>query len=123
MTGWRIVVPSEITADPGDQTAHLASHQRPVAAGVFANHHLVPDPHVRFGSHLDQCQPANLTRMGGHAGWIRHRLRQPLGRVRSGPALRRRERKGARRFQFPQRLQATIALGVAARVVEVEFLA
>ena len=41
--------------------------------------------------------------------------------VRSCPP-RRREREVARHFQFPQRLQATIALGVAARVVKVNFL-
>ena len=106
-----------------DQIAHLASHQRPMAARVFANHHLVPDPHVLLTAHQDQRQSKNLTRLGGHAHWIGHRRRQSLGHARPGLALRFRKREVARRFQFPQRLQAAIALRVATRNVEVEFLA
>jgi hypothetical protein len=81
-----------------------------MATRVFANHHLVPDPHPLLGVHQDQCQSANLTRLGGHARWIGHRLRQPLGRVWSGLALRSREYEVAASLQFPQRFQAAIAL-------------
>ena len=94
-----------------------------MATRVFANHHIVPNPHVLLAAHQDQGQSQNFTRLGGHARWIGHRLGQPLGRAWTGLALRFRKREVANRFQFPQRLQAAMALGVAARVVEVEFLA
>ena len=51
------------------------------------------------------------------------RLKRQHGRARAGLALGGRKGKVAGCFQFPQRLQAAIALGVAARVVEVELLA
>lgn len=73
--------------------------------------------------HQDQGQSANVTGLGGHARRIGHRLRQTLGRVRSGLGLRRGKCKVAGRFQFPQRLQAAIELCLTARVVEPAFLA
>ena len=88
-----------------------------MAARVFANHHLVPDPHVLLAAHQDQGQSQNLTRLGGYARWIGHRLGQPLGHAWTGLALRLRELEVACRFQFPQRLQAAMALRLAARVV------
>ena len=51
------------------------------------------------------------------------RLKRQHGRARAGLALGGRKGKVAGCFQFPQRLQAAIALGVAARVVEVDLLA
>ena len=74
-------------------------------------------------AHLDQCQPTNLARLGGNVSRIGHRRGQPPGRARAGLALGGRKGKVAGCFQFPQRLQAAITLGEAARVVEVELLA
>ena len=92
-------------------------------ARVFPNHHLVPDPHVLLGAHPDQLQTANLTRLGRHARRLRHRLRQPLGRIRACLRACGWKRKVAGRFQLSQRFQATVALLLAASVVEPELLA
>ena len=58
--------PAKPTMLRADQISHLRPHQRPGALRVFAQHHLVPHPHVIDGVHLHQRQSAHIARLPGH---------------------------------------------------------
>lgn len=94
----------------------LPSHQKARTPRMFADHHLIADPHPFLCFREDQARSAQLAHLRGNAPWCRDWLPQ------TSRAAGTRLHKGLRQFdvaprlQFPKSPKAAACLSTAPRI-------